>query len=124
MATAHSTSKGRSGRNRQKSGLERRKTVRRRQPSVQDSASSQGPARPAAIRIRGALREFLESERDFLLKAESVLLCITQSMDDSRHPSAGPYYPDVVELASDLVKRRAVRLDELLLDGRVPGNAT
>jgi hypothetical protein len=39
------------------------------------------------------------------------------SMDDSSHPSTRPYYLDVVELAAELVKRRAVKLDELLLDG-------
>ena len=41
-------------------------------------------------------------------------------MDDSAHPSTGPYYPDVVELASELLKVRARGIDELLLDGRLP----
>ena len=120
MATAHSTSKGRSGRNRLHSGAGRRKTVgappntahRQMMPDLADQGRS--------VRIRGALREFLESEREFLLKAQSLLLCIAQAMGDARHPVTGPYYPDVVELASDLVRRRAVNLDELLLDGRLP----
>jgi hypothetical protein len=34
---------------------------------------------------------------------------------------AGPYYPDVVGLAQDLLKGRVINLDELLLDGRLPG---
>jgi hypothetical protein len=70
-------------------------------------------------RIRGALREFLESERGFLSEAQSLLMCIAQSMDDSTHPSSGPYYPDVVGLASNLLGRRAADLDEMLLVGRL-----
>jgi hypothetical protein len=65
------------------------------------------------------LREFLQSEQGFLLEAESLLLCIAKSIDDSSHPGTGPYYPDVVELAAELVKRRADALDDLLLDGRI-----
>jgi len=32
----------------------------------------------------------------------------------------GPYYPDVVGLAWDLLKSRVSNLDELLLHGRLP----
>jgi len=117
MATAHSTSKGRSGRNRP-SKPRTGATIRKRR-------AKQGPKTPGlceggtVIRIRGRLREFLQSEQGFLLKAQSLLLCIAKSIDDSSHPSTGPYYPDVVELAADLVKRRANALDDLLLDGRI-----
>jgi hypothetical protein len=72
------------------------------------------------MRIRGRMREFLDLEHGFLLKVESLLLCMAKSMDDSDHPITGPYYPDVVELACELVRRRARRFDELLLDGRLP----
>jgi hypothetical protein len=75
--------------------------------------------RSTTVRIRGALREFLESERGFLSEAQSLLMCIAQSMDDSTHPSSGPYYPDVVGLASNLLGRRAADLDEMLLVGRL-----
>jgi hypothetical protein len=75
--------------------------------------------RAATVRISGALREFLESERGFLMEAQSLLLCIAKSMDESTHPETGPYYPDVVGLASDLLGRRAVSLDEMLLTGRL-----
>jgi hypothetical protein len=79
-------------------------------------ASDRGPTIP----IRGRLREFLDGEHGFLLKVDALLLCIAKSMDDSTHPVTGPYYPDVIELASTLVKRRARKLDGLLLDGRLP----
>ena len=75
--------------------------------------------RATTVRISGALREFLESERGFLMEAQSLLLCIAKSMDESTHPETGPYYPDVVGLASDLLGRRAVSLDEMLLTGRL-----
>jgi len=117
MATAHSTSKGRSGRNRPskpRTGARIRK--RRAKQGRKTSGVCEGGT---AIRIRGRLREFLQSEQGFLLKAESLLLCIAKSIDDSSHPSTGPYYPDVVELAANLVKRRAEALDDLLLDGRI-----
>jgi hypothetical protein len=75
--------------------------------------------RATTVRISGALREFLESERGFLMEAQSLLMCIAKSMDESTHPETGPYYPDVVGLASDLLGRRAVGLDEMLLTGRL-----
>ena len=74
-------------------------------------------------RIRGALREFLESERGFLSDAQSLLVCIAHSMDYSTHPSTGPYYPDVVGLAADLLGRRAADLDEMLIAGRLSAAA-
>jgi hypothetical protein len=117
MATLHSTSKHRVGRSRP-SKPRIGATIRKRL-AKQGRKTSGVSERGTAIRIRGRLREFLDSEQGFLLKAESLLLCIAKSMDDSSHPCTGPYYPDVVELAADLVKRRSVKLDELLLDGYV-----
>jgi len=110
MATAHSTSKGRKTRN--------RPPGRRPRPKIEDSETP-AVSRGSSIRVRGALRAFLESERDVLVKTQSLLVCIAQAMH-AEHVSAGPYYPDVVEVATELVKRRALNLDELLLDGRVP----
>jgi hypothetical protein len=118
MATAHSTSKGRLSRNRPlKSAAGKARPGR---PFKRIRKKSEAPDRGDAIRIRGRLREFLNAEQGFLLRVESLLLCIAQSMDDSVHPSTGPYYPDVVELASELLKRRAWTFDQLLLDGRLP----
>jgi hypothetical protein len=118
MATAHSTSKGRSGRNRPSKPSSGARS--RRRAAKQEQAKPQASDRGASIRIRGRLREFLSAEQGFLLKAESLLLCIAKSVDDSSHPSTGPYYPDVIELASELLRRRAESIDELLLDGRLP----
>lgn len=118
MATAHSTSKDRLSRNRPpKPGTGAR---RRTHPTQQDREMSEPPDRGTMIRIRGGLREFLNSEQGFLLRIESLLLCIAKSMDDSALPITGPYYPDVVELASQLLRQRAGIFDQLLLDGRLP----
>jgi hypothetical protein len=118
MATAHSMSKARWGRNRSSkwaAGAPGRK--RRDKQNQEESKSSVGGN---GTRIRGRFREFLQSEQGFLLKMQSLLLCIAQSMDDSAHPSTGPYYPDVVELAAELSRRRAANIDDLLLAGRLP----
>jgi hypothetical protein len=118
MANVHSTSKRRSGRNRaSKPKLER---PSRRSLSKQGRQKSQDSDRGTVTRIRGRLREFMQSEQGFLLKTQSLLLCMAHSMDEGSHPSTGPYYPDVVELASELISRRALNFDDLLLDGRLP----
>lgn len=140
MASAHSTGKARSGRNRpskaetarrsrarKAAGLRKRKTNSgqasgpgNKQRDRQHRVEPQGSDPRAAIRIPGRLREFLDAEHGFLLKVGSLLLCIAKSMDDSAHPRTGPYYPDVVELASALIRQRAANLDDLLFDGRLP----
>jgi hypothetical protein len=135
MATAHSTAKARLGRNRPSKAKTARRSRARKAPGPRKRKTNSGQAggpsnkrrveprssdRRAAIHIPGRLREFLDAEHGFLLKVDSLLLCIAKSMDDSAHPVTGPYYPDAVELASELVRRRADSFDDLLLDGRLP----
>jgi hypothetical protein len=108
MATAHSTSKGGKTRNRPPG----------RRPRAKIDETPPASRRPD-IRVRGALRAFLESERDVLVKTQSLLVCIAQAMH-VEHVPTGPYYPDVVGLAQELLKGRVISLDELLLDGRLP----
>jgi hypothetical protein len=76
--------------------------------------------RQTATLVPGRLRPFLGSERDSLVKAQSLLECIAHSMEHAEHPVLGPYYPDVARLASDMIRQRIRNLDELLLDGRLP----
>ena len=54
-----------------------------------------------------------------MVKTQSLLVCIAQAMGGDHGPT-GPYYPDVVGLAQDLLNSRVFNLDELLLDGRLP----
>jgi hypothetical protein len=53
-----------------------------------------------------------------LIKAQSLLVCIGQAMK-VEHGATGPYYPDVIGIAADSLRRRVVNLDELLLRGVV-----
>lgn len=108
MATAHSTSKDRKTRN--------------RPPGRGSKALALGASRATSaptLHIPGRLRTFLESERDVLVKTQSLLVCIAQAMHVEHFPTC-PYYPDVVGLARDLLKDRVSNLDELLLDGGLP----
>jgi hypothetical protein len=103
MAIVHSTAKARSG---------------RRQNQRKDQPPPPNGRRPS--RVHGGLRAFFESERGFLIQAHSLLECVAHSMEHAEHPVEGPYYPDVLGLASKLIRQRTRNLDELLLDGRLP----
>jgi hypothetical protein len=134
MASAHSTSRTRVGGQRPKGthGRQRPATLRRPVEKRHDAASgshsqhshrdgiTQTPGGQQEIPVPARLRPFLESERDSLEKAQSLLECIAHSMEYAEHPILGPYYPDVARLAANLIKQRAKNLDELLLDGRLP----
>jgi hypothetical protein len=95
-----------------------------RRRNQQGRAGGRASNRGNSSRIRGRCRQLLYSELCFLRKAQSLVECIANSMDDSTHPRTGPYYPDVLEVASDLIRRRAAKLDELLLHGRLPADMT
>jgi hypothetical protein len=121
MAIVHSTSKAGLGVNRPKAKVRRRKKSASRVSSA-PARNSDGQSQPGtrrAICIAAPLRAFLESERDALIKAQSLLVCITTAME-SEHGATGPYYPDVIGIAADSLRRRVVNLDELLLAGVVP----
>ena len=123
MAIPHSTSKAGAGRNRRKRSIGRSRISVAGQKGVahadSDAQSSAGIRRP--IRIPAPLRVFLGSERDAVIKVQSLLVCIGQAME-FQHVATGPYYPDIVGLAADILRQRVVNLDELLLDGLVPTN--
>jgi len=86
-------------------------------PHNPPAGAQREPHRP--IHLSASLRTFLTSERDLLIKAEAVLLCSSTAME-SNHPLTGPYYPDVIELAANLIRRQVVHLDDLLTDGTLP----
>jgi hypothetical protein len=79
--------------------------------------------RPSAVRGEGAdgvpvperLREAIETERDNLAKAESLLGCLAISMEYQPNSATGPYYPDVAEMARSLVRQSINALDSLAL---------
>jgi hypothetical protein len=134
MASAHSTSRTRVAGQRPKGTHGRhspaalRRPVEKRHNTASGSHSqgshqdgiTQPPGQQEEIPVPARLRPFLESERDSLVRAQSLLECIAHSMDHADHPVFGPYYPDVARLAANLIKQRTKNLDELLLDGRLP----
>jgi len=77
------------------------------------------------VPVPRALHEAIENERGNLSKAESVLGCLVVSMEhngDSADCADRPYYPDVAQLARELVKQSINRLDSLVLQKRLARN--
>ncbi|MGO9995826.1 MAG: hypothetical protein ACLPTF_25395 [Steroidobacteraceae bacterium] len=135
MATAHSTVKVRSGRNpplktgtpraanRAKAPAQRRKTPSAPTPPAQGPITripgSEVAVRGARVRVRGRLQDMIRAEMFNLEKAVSVLRCLGLSMDTRSEDGQPPNYPDVVEVAGDLIERSLADLD-VLYDGYIP----
>jgi hypothetical protein len=133
MATVHSTVKARARRNppRKRPGASKSATrskvpVKRHQSQSArvPSPHAKGPDRPvgpgaasadrgARVRVRGRLREMIQAETLNLCRAESVLRCLVLAMDYEPSDPQSPYYPDVVQVVGDLIKRSLVDLDAL-----------
>jgi hypothetical protein len=138
MATAHSTVKARSGRNpprkssrmpksanRSKTGAKGRKPPSAPTPPAQGPMTTRKPGSEVAvrgvrIRVRGRLRDMIQAELGNLGRLESVLRCLAHSMEyQSSDDPESPYYPDIAEVACDLLKRSLADLD-VLYDGYLP----
>lgn len=93
MATRKSTSKVKSVKSRQRLG------------------AAHGPRS-----LNLGLEEAIEVERGRLMKADSILGCASLALDygDNCDPRK-PYYPDVVDVARDLISESALRLDAVNL---------
>ena len=117
MAILHSTSTARSGRIPAKTAVgQRKKSGMRARVAPAKNSDAQSLAGNRPILIPDPLRAFLGSERDAVIKAQSLVVCVTTAMQ-VEHGATGPYYPDVLGLVADILKRRVVNLDELLLAG-------
>jgi hypothetical protein len=58
-----------------------------------------------------AQTEAIERERDNLAKADSVLGCLVIAMEYGTDSAGAPYYPDVAQIARDLVQQSLRGLD-------------
>lgn len=67
------------------------------------------------VPIPEALHEAIENERSNLSKAESVLGCMAIALESETDSVNGPYYPDVAQLARELVRQSINGLDSLVL---------
>jgi hypothetical protein len=62
-----------------------------------------------------SLYEAIENERATLLKARSILGCLKISLESETRLVDGPYYPDIAEIAHELVKQAFNGLDSVNL---------
>lgn len=58
----------------------------------------------------------IDAERGRLSKAESLLGCLAISMEHADDCPLGPHYPDVAEVACDLLRQSIDGLDSLRLE--------
>ncbi len=132
MATAHSTVKARSGRNpplktgsrpksatRSKTPAKSRKTRPAQGSATPGKPGSEVARRGARIHVEERLQDVIRAEQFNLGKAESVLRCLWLSMDSMSTDPGTAYFPDVVEVAGDLIQRSLADLDDLY-DGWIP----
>src|SRR5277367_555739 len=83
---------------------------------------AQGVPTKAPRPVPARLREAIETERDNLSKAESLLACMVVSMEYQNDPLDGPYYPAVAQLARELIERSINGLDPFMLRQRLLRN--
>jgi hypothetical protein len=74
------------------------------------------------VPVPEGLHEAIELERGNLSKAEAVLGCLAIAMEYETDSVNGPYYPDVAQLARELVKQSINGLDSLVLQQRLMRN--
>jgi hypothetical protein len=106
--------------------LKRGVNMASRQSSVRVLRSREG-MRGAERHVYGVpvpegLHEAIEIERGNLSKAESLLGCLAISMEYEGESASRPYYPDVAQLARELVRQSINGLDSLVLQQRLLRN--
>ena len=80
------------------------------------------PSMPYGTPTPAGLHEAIEAERGNLAKAESLLGCLMNSMEYDMDSATAPYYPDVAQLARDLVRQSINGLDSLTLERHLSRN--
>jgi hypothetical protein len=76
-----------------------------------------GPAtRAYGVEVPAALHEAIETERGNLARADSLLGCLVIAMECEPDSVTAPYYPDVAQMARDLVRQSMNGLDSLTLE--------
>jgi|ERR1700722_5995595 hypothetical protein len=77
------------------------------------------------VEVPEALHEAIENARDTLGKADSVLRCLKISLEfGADDPVKGPYYPDIAEIACNLVRQAFNGLDSVNLSSAVMKHQT
>ena len=74
------------------------------------------------VPVPEGLHDAIETERDNLSKAESVLGCLAIAMEYETDSVNGPYYPHVAQLAREMVRQSINSLDSHVLEQRLLRN--
>ncbi len=74
------------------------------------------------VPVPDALHDAIEAERGNLSKAESLLGCLVVSMEYQPESVDGPHYPDVAQLARQIVRQSINGLDSLVLQQHMMKN--
>jgi hypothetical protein len=90
------------------------RTPRRRRKQGQRAFDAR-PTRPSRARQLKLLLETVEQERANLSRAESLLECLRIAMEYESQTTTGPYYPDVAQIARELVRKSVNALDSINL---------
>ena len=85
-------------------------------------AKAQSMGQVYGVPVPKGLHEAIETERGNLSKAESVLGCMAIAMEYETDSVNGPHYPDVAQIAQDLVRKSINGLDSLVLQQRLLRN--
>jgi hypothetical protein len=86
------------------------RTPQQRRKDGQRLADGRPPKRSRAPQLKQLL-ETVEEERANLSRVESLLECLRIAMEYQRQASTGPYYPDVAQIAHELVHKSVNALD-------------
>jgi hypothetical protein len=70
--------------------------------------------KPEDSKLSVALK-LIEAERDNLSRAESLLRCLTIALEHEETSHEGPYYPDVAEIAVQMLRKSIRALDPINL---------
>jgi hypothetical protein len=91
--------------------------TRRSAPKARRGRNHEAPTEDPVygVPVPEALHEAIENERSNLSRAEAVLGCLAISMESQPDPVNGPYYPEVAQLARELVRQSINGLDSLAL---------
>jgi len=67
--------------------------------------------------------EAIEIEQGTLWKAHSLALCLKISLEYGDNSSKGPYYPDMMDVLAELIRRGANGIDSVKLGSFVSSTA-
>jgi hypothetical protein len=90
------------------------RTPRRRRNRGQRACGGR-PTKPSRARQLKLLLETVEQERANLSRAESLLECLRIALEYESQTTTGPYYPDVAQIAHELVHKSVNALDSIYL---------